>query len=97
MDYLSSPKLKKTQTQTSYLYRQKKFFKIPKICNHFLGGCCFKPLNNNIYQNDFYCSKCQFITCCSCYSNRCQLCNQKYIEALNLFLGKNYYTYRNLK
>ena len=91
MNYLSTPRLKKPQTQISYLYREKNFYKIPKICNHFLGGCCFKSLNSyNVNQDDFYCSKCQFTTCSFCYSSRCQLCNQKNIEALNLFLGKYY-------
>lgn len=91
MDYLATPRLKKTQTKISYLYRQKNFYQVPQICNHFLGGCCFKLLNNNdICKNDFYCSKCQFTTCSFCYSNSCQLCNQKNIEALNLFVGKNY-------
>lgn len=93
MDYLSTPKLKKTQTQISYLYRQKNFYQVPQICNHYLGGICYKLVNNNNYnynyKTDFFCNKCQFTTCSFCYSNKCQLCYQKNIEALNLFVGKN--------
>ena len=91
MNYISSPRLKKTHTQTAYINRQRNIYKIPKICNNFVGGFCAKSLNNpNMNKNDFYCNKCQFTTCSFCYSYKCQFCNQEYIEALNLSLARNY-------